>query len=120
MKGFEFQWFSGTGAGGQHRNKHQNCCRCIHIETGIQANGTSSKSRETNKRNALSVCIARVKRSLEGEAERFRAGEERVRTYHAEDNRVIDHLSGHRQTYKEVVEKGDLSGMIKARLEASE
>ena len=32
---FRIEWFSGSGAGGQHRNKHQNSCRVIHIPTGI-------------------------------------------------------------------------------------
>ncbi len=32
---FRIEWFSGTGAGGQHRNKVQNSCRMIHIPTGI-------------------------------------------------------------------------------------
>lgn len=32
---FRVEWFSGSGAGGQHRNRHLNSCRVIHIPTGI-------------------------------------------------------------------------------------
>ena len=32
---FIVTYYSGTGAGGQHRNKHQNCVRIKHKETGI-------------------------------------------------------------------------------------
>jgi hypothetical protein len=46
-------WFSGTGAGGQHRNKHQNCIRIKHNATGIIKTGQSSRSRETNTKEAL-------------------------------------------------------------------
>lgn len=28
-------WFSGTGSGGQHRNKHQNSARVTHVPTGL-------------------------------------------------------------------------------------
>lgn len=115
---FHFEWFSGTGAGGQHRNKHQNCCRVTHKETGIKAIGTSSKSRESNRKNALAVCRSRVLQSMESDTPRHQAGFERVRTYHQPDNRVVDHESGHTQTYKDVVEKGDISDMIDARLKA--
>jgi len=115
---FDIQWYSGTGKGGQHRNKHQNCCRVIHRETGISANGTNSRSREDNKRAAMSVCTARVAAALHEDTERYQAGFERVRTYHGPNNRVTDHASGLAQTYKEVVEKGDLSQMIAARLKA--
>jgi len=114
---FEIQWFSGTGKGGQHRNKHQNCCRVIHIETGIRAHGTGDRSREANKRNALLVCAARVAEYYHTDTERYRATDERVRTYHAVDNRVIDHKSGHKDTYGNVID--DLSGMIEARRMAS-
>ena len=115
---FEFEWFSGTGKGGQHRNKHQNCCRVKHIPTGITANGKSQRSREGNKRNALSVCIARVNRSLHVDTERYSAGDERVRTYHTVDNRVVDHSSGLTMSYKEVVEKKNIAPMIEARIKS--
>lgn len=48
-KDFEIQWFHGSGAGGQHRNKHANCCRVIHRASGIRGVCTEHKSQEQNK-----------------------------------------------------------------------
>jgi peptide chain release factor 1 len=115
---FRFEWFSSTGGGGQHRNKHQNCCRCIHVPTGIQANGTSSRSREDNRKNALAVCRARVQRHFHKDTERYRASNERVRTYHEVDNRVYDHASGLTDTYQNVIVKGNVDKLIQARAQA--
>lgn len=112
---FRFEWYSGTGKGGQHRNKHQNCCRCIHVPTGISANGTESRSREDNKRNALEVCRARVQQHFHQDKDRFLAGEERIRTYHEPDNRVVDHSSGFVDTYTNVVIKGNIEEVLTAR-----
>ena len=112
---FRFEWFSSTGGGGQHRNKHQNCCRCIHEPTGITANGTSSRSREDNRKNALAVCRARIERHFHKDTERYRASNERVRTYHAVDNKVYDHATGIVDTYQNVVVKGNVDRMIEAR-----
>ena len=86
---FRYEWFSGTGKGGQHRNKHQNCCRCIHEPTGIQANGTNSRSREDNKHQAYITCLSRVQAHFHTDTERYQAGTERIRTYHEPDNREI-------------------------------
>jgi peptide chain release factor 1 len=112
---FEIQWFSGTGKGGQHRNKHQNCCRVIHKATGIRAHATNSRSREDNKSAAMAACKFRVEEHFHEDVERFRATDERVRTYHEPDNRVLDHASGKTDTYKNVVISGDLADMIEAR-----
>jgi peptide chain release factor 1 len=112
---FRIEWFSGTGKGGQHRNKHQNCCRVIHEPTGIKAQGTGSRSREDNKRNALAVCRARIVSALTPETERYRVADERVRTYHAVDNRVIDHASGRTDSYKNVVVGRSIEKMVEAR-----
>jgi len=49
----EFQMFSGSGTGGQHRNKHANCVRCIHKPSGARAQSTSEKSLHRNKRIAF-------------------------------------------------------------------
>jgi peptide chain release factor 1 len=58
-KYFKIEWFSGTGAGGQFRNKHQNSCRVIHIPTGI-SESRQSRSRDSNRISAM----AAVKKTL--------------------------------------------------------
>ena len=115
---FRYEWFSGTGKGGQHRNKHQNCCRCIHEPTGISANGTSSRSREDNKRIAYATCVSRIQAHFHKDKDRFLAGSERVRTYHEPDNRVVDHASGATDTYTNVIDKGFIDEMVEARARA--
>lgn len=50
---FEITWFSGKGAGGQYRNRHQNCCRLKHKETGVIGTGQSSRSQEANRKEAF-------------------------------------------------------------------
>jgi len=52
-KNFKIDYFSGTGKGGQHRNKNQNCVRIHHIDSGAIATGQSSKERQSNLKEAL-------------------------------------------------------------------
>lgn len=56
-KDFEITYYSGTGAGGQHRNKHQNCCRIKHIETGIITTGQNERSKEQNQKDAFNRMV---------------------------------------------------------------
>lgn len=60
-KDLEITWFSGSGAGGQHRNKHDNCCRIRHPETGVIAVGQSHKERRSNQKEALESLVAHYK-----------------------------------------------------------
>ena len=52
-KDLDITWFSGTGNGGQYRNKHQNCCRIIHRESGAMGTGQSQRDRSSNLKEAL-------------------------------------------------------------------
>ena len=52
-KDFKITYFSGSGAGGQHRNRHKNCVRIYHPDSGIIATGQSHKSQKANKREAF-------------------------------------------------------------------
>ena len=114
-KDFKLEWFSGSGAGGQHRNKHQNCCRITHIETGLRAQGTESRDRVTNQRVAFNRLVKLILSYYAApEAER-RMWTKTIRNYHGVRNEVHDKASGLKREYKKVVINGDLSEMIEAR-----
>jgi len=49
-KDLEIEYFSGTGAGGQYRNKHQNCVRLKHPDSGAIVTGQSNRERSSNLR----------------------------------------------------------------------
>jgi protein subunit release factor A len=104
------QYRSGTGAGGQYRNKHQNSCRLIHLPTGIQALGTKNRERGPNLRDAMASLNRRVEESKVVAKER-RKDAEVVRTYHFERNEVIDYASGLRLPVN-VVLSGDLDSFV--------
>jgi peptide chain release factor 1 len=53
------EWYSGTGAGGQHRNKHQNSCRLTHKATGIIAT-SQQRSRENSYEEAWKQLESRI------------------------------------------------------------
>jgi len=114
-KDFKLEWYSGTGAGGQHRNKHQNCCRITHIETGLTCNGTSSRERVSNQREAFTNLAHLVIAKLSYvENERFKSTDV-IRNYHGVRNEVHDKASGLKQEYKQVVTNCKMDDMIKAR-----
>lgn len=113
-KDFKLEWFSGTGAGGQHRNKHQNCCRITHIDTGFTETGQNSRERSVNQREAFTKLAHRVVAYYAVETER-KVNDERIRTYHEPRNIVTDHASGLTQEYKKVVDNADIGDMVEAR-----
>jgi len=114
-KDFSVEWFSGQGAGGQHRNKHQNCCRITHKETGLRAQGTEARSRVENQKKAFHR-LAKLVLSYYSASEELRRGFcQTVRTYHAVRNEVHDKASGLKQEYKLVVGKPHIDDMVKSR-----
>jgi peptide chain release factor 1 len=104
------QWYSGTGCGGQYRNKHQNSCRIVHMPTGIQAIGTKNRERSANLRDAMVVLERRVAESKETKKER-RNDDAVVRTYHFGRNETIDHATGLRKPVADVLD-GDLDAFV--------
>ena len=52
-KDFQITYFSGHGAGGQHRNRHKNCVRIKHIESGATVQATENRSLIQNKKLAF-------------------------------------------------------------------
>jgi protein subunit release factor B len=115
-KDFTIEFYSGTGPGGQNRNKVMACCRITHKETGLKAQSTSSRSRSENQRKAFNSLARRlVSHYSDVGRSRFAAGSETIRNYHKERNEVHDKASGLRLQYSEVVGGGDIGRMIDAR-----
>lgn len=56
-KNLDIEFFSGTGAGGQYRNKHQNCVRIKHKESGAMSTGQSNRERPANIKEAFSSLV---------------------------------------------------------------
>ncbi len=114
-KDFRVDWYSGSGAGGQHRNKHQNCCRIIHLATGIRANGTESKSRIANQKQAFGNLVKRLVAHY-SEPTTQKINTEVIRNYNEIRNEVHDKASGLKMPYKIIVSDGSIGPMIEARL----
>jgi peptide chain release factor 1 len=97
------EWYSGTGAGGQHRNKHQNSCRITHIPSG-----TVVTSQNRSRQNSLDSALSELRHRLDFEAKRTyndnistnrksQVGSgmrgDKIRTYRFQDDRVQDHIT---------------------------
>lgn len=103
-KDFKLEWFSGTGSGGQHRNKHQNSCRLIHIPSGtMQIAQTRSRENSYNEAKTKLVAaldemdksrhnsnVAIIRKQQVGSGERG----DKIRTYRFQDNVVTNHNTG--------------------------
>lgn len=110
---FKIEWYSGTGAGGQHRNKHQNSCRITHLPTGRVATA-QCRSRVTSLDEAKSALIEQLKReeyrsfkvSLDTER-KSQVGSgmrgDKIRTYRFQNDTVKDHITEKSANLKQVM-----------------
>ena len=107
------EWYSGTGAGGQHRNKHQNSCRITHIPSGVVATA-QTRSRQSSFEQAMTAIQTEVDKSAErlynsniASDRKQQVGTgmrgDKIRTYRFQDDSVQDHLSGKRSSVKKVM-----------------
>ena len=109
----KIEWYSGTGAGGQHRNKHQNSCRITHLPSGVVATA-QTRSRQ----NSFDQAMAAIQTAVDNEAKRCynnniasdrksQVGSgmrgDKIRTYRFQDDTVQDHITGKRSKVKKVM-----------------
>jgi peptide chain release factor 1 len=99
----EVEWFSGTGKGGQHRNKHQNSCRVRHIPTGI-VEARQGRKRQSNLTEARAAIAARVHEAAQHEKHNAAADQKKEQvgsgmrgdktvTIRMQDDRVQHHVT---------------------------
>lgn len=100
----KIEWYSGTGAGGQHRNKTQNSCRITHIPTGVVATA-QTRSRQNSLRLAMITIQEHVDNLAKTAYNKSIASDrkqqvgsgmrgDKIRTYRFQDDRVQDHNTG--------------------------
>lgn len=110
----EIEWYSGTGAGGQYRNKHQNSCRITHRPTGITAK-SECRSRANSLAEAAAAIQQRVDHTLQNRHNsavaldrRAQVGTgmrgDKIRTYRFQDDVTQDHVTGHRASTRRVLQ----------------
>lgn len=115
---FKVEWFRGSGAGGQHRNKHANSARVIHLPTGMRQERQGRK-REANllaARTALDELLdSLVEQDTKKMTDAVRTSQigsgmrgDKRRTYRFQDDVVTDHVSGKR---------GRLSNVLKGNFD---
>lgn len=107
------EWYSGTGAGGQHRNKHQNSCRITHIPTGTVVTA-QTRSRQSSLAQAMQTVqetvnnlaktsynssIASDRKQQVGSGMRG----DKIRTYRFQDDVVKDHITDCTASVKRVL-----------------
>lgn len=116
-KDFRVDWFSGKGGGGQYRNKHQNCCRITHIESGLVSTGQSHRERPANQKEAFESLVDKLLRhyGILDKPQYAQHSDEEIRIYHEPDNIVRDKASKTTSTYVNTVEKGNLDDFIEDR-----
>ena len=110
---FKIEWYSGTGAGGQHRNKHQNSCRITHVPTGITTTA-QCRSRVTSLNEAKDALIEqlKLKNYMQKKTElavdrKLQVGSgmrgDKIRTYRFQDDVVKDHITGKSASVRQVL-----------------
>ena len=107
----KIEWYSGTGAGGQHRNKHQNSIRLTHVPSGLTET-SQCRSREASYAAALVQLTDRVNAAQKHQITSGHAASRKeqvgsgdrgsyVRSYCYQHGTVKDRVSGQQITIKQ-------------------
>jgi len=112
------RFFSGTGAGGQHRNRKQCSVMMTHIKAHVTVK-VEGRSKEANIEQAYKIMKQRIKEQHKSNyddtyskirkdqiGDTFRGNKRR--TYNQKANEVIDHLTNKSCTFKDI-QKGNIT-----------
>lgn len=110
---FRIEWYSGTGAGGQNRNKVKNSCRITHILSGITAIA-QTRDRSNSFNLAKETLIKRIQSAQTNLHNNKVAADrkqqigsgmrgDKIRTYRVQYDIVHDHLTGKKCSVKKVL-----------------
>jgi len=107
------EWYSGSGAGGQHRNKHQNSCRLTHLPSGWTETA-QCRSRDASYKQALGQMQRVLQNKGNYQVERAQSVDrkaqmgsgmrgDKIRTYRFQDDVATDHRTGRKVNLTKVM-----------------
>lgn len=112
----EVNWFSGTGPGGQNRNKVMASCRVKHVPSGLVSTA-QTRSRKSSLQQAMDDLKNRLQK-LNYSANHFAENairknqvgsgqrSDKIRTIQFQNNRAIDHKTGKKCTAEQYMHGG--------------
>jgi peptide chain release factor 1 len=112
-KDFKIEWYSGTGNGGQNKNKVQACCRLVHLSTGLTQTA-QTRSRENSYKLAYTRMIEALAEQRERQQHELASADrkdqvgsgmrgDKIRTYRFQDDIVADHVTGKKASLSKVM-----------------
>lgn len=116
-KDLVIEWFSGTGPGGQNRNKVMASCRLRHTPTGVVVTA-QTRSRTTSFAQARQELETRLQNRFKSQAASQTSQErkhqvgsgqrgDKIRTIQIQHDSVVDHRTGKRCTAESYL-KGEI------------
>lgn len=103
-KDFRVDFYRGHGAGGQHRNKTDSCCRITHIPTGLVGNACEQKEQGKNKKVAFKrLSIKLLKFYKQEYITKTIRNNEVIRSYNQNRNEVSDKRSARKFDFRDVL-----------------
>jgi peptide chain release factor 1 len=116
-KDFRVDTFRAGGPGGQNQNKRDTGVRITHIESGLSSESREHRTQPQNRKEAFhKLCQKLVDHYVHKPEKQRIASTKTIRTYHECDDRVVDHETGRRYSYRQTVGKGDISDIIDERI----